>query len=280
MLIYYFCAAFALIGCGALGLFLARSKIRPIWVRVEELESQLKREHANRTLVEQSLASALVRPDIQKRLFTSQYGEDLLIWCYFNQSRRGYFVEIGGYDGVTYSNTYALEMLGWEGVVVEADPELYSKCVHVRTRSKCIHAAVGKNDAQGTVSFSSVVDHAGVTPLSFVMADEAHRSRCKKEGGRIILYDVPYLSVNRILADCLLPQIDVLSVDIEGMELEVLAAIDYDRFTPRLMVVEANSKKARAAILEVMGQKGYRLWRETVCNLLLIPIRDSQQRAK
>jgi hypothetical protein len=53
----------------------------------------------------------------------SQYGQDQLIDKLLNQKRNGFFVEIGGYDGETFSNSLFLEKeRRWSGLLVEANP--------------------------------------------------------------------------------------------------------------------------------------------------------------
>ena len=56
----------------------------------------------------------------------SQYGQDQLIDKLLNQKRNGFFVEIGGFDGETFSNSLFLEKeRGWSGLLVEANPYTY-----------------------------------------------------------------------------------------------------------------------------------------------------------
>ena len=53
----------------------------------------------------------------------SQYGQDQFIDKLLNQNRNGFFVEIGGYDGETFSNSLFLEKeRRWSGLLVEANP--------------------------------------------------------------------------------------------------------------------------------------------------------------
>ena len=48
----------------------------------------------------------------------------------------GYFIEIGGFDGVTLSNTYLLEQQGWSGLLVEPLPEHFARLDTVRSCDK------------------------------------------------------------------------------------------------------------------------------------------------
>ena len=47
--------------------------------------------------------------------------------------RNGTFVEIGGNDGLSTTNTYHLERcLGWQGLLIEGRPENFNKMVRAR----------------------------------------------------------------------------------------------------------------------------------------------------
>jgi len=74
----------------------------------------------------------LYKPNGSKKgiISWSQYGQDQLIDKLLNQKRNGFFVEIGGYDGETFSNSLFLEKeRGWSGLLVEANPYTYELMV-------------------------------------------------------------------------------------------------------------------------------------------------------
>jgi hypothetical protein len=52
--------------------------------------------------------------------------------------------------------------------------------------------------------------------------------------------------------------IDYLSVDTEGSEYEILSALDFGRFRPRIITVEHNHNQSkRRAIESLLGREGY-----------------------
>ena len=56
----------------------------------------------------------------------------------FTRKKNGYFIEIGAYDGIAISNTYALErQLGWKGICVEPLPTRFADLVTNRTANCC-----------------------------------------------------------------------------------------------------------------------------------------------
>jgi FkbM family methyltransferase len=54
----------------------------------------------------------------------SQNNEQDIIVNYF-KGFTGKFLDLGAYDGVTFSNTYALALSGWRGVAVEGSPSVF-----------------------------------------------------------------------------------------------------------------------------------------------------------
>lgn len=56
-------------------------------------------------------------------IFRSQLSQDLFVLSVLDFKKDGYFVEFGAYDGLSGSNSYALEMIGWSGVLAEPSLE-------------------------------------------------------------------------------------------------------------------------------------------------------------
>jgi hypothetical protein len=53
--------------------------------------------------------------------YWSQYGEDIVLDRVLNLKRKGFFVDVGCYHPVQYSNTYKLYRLGWRGINIDLD---------------------------------------------------------------------------------------------------------------------------------------------------------------
>lgn len=57
----------------------------------------------------------------------SQLGQDKIVDEYFHGKRNGVFVDVGAYDGVTFSNTLMLGREGgWTGVCIEPLPDNFA----------------------------------------------------------------------------------------------------------------------------------------------------------
>ena len=101
-------------------------------------------------------------------LSASQWSQDMFVMYAVGSKRGGLFLEIGGADGFTHSNTYALEHhLGWSGTLVEPDPGQFKVLQHARKNNALINAAISPRGTDERCrlrrvgQFSSLVGHEG-----------------------------------------------------------------------------------------------------------------------
>jgi FkbM family methyltransferase len=172
---------------------------------------------------------------------------------------RGTFVELGAFDGLSQSNTAWLEAnRAWRGILIEAIPEAYEQCVRNRPRATVVNCAcVSDEYPSATVEMvysglMSIVrgarssdedDHAWVSLGEELQ--QVSRYTCT----------VPARTLTSVLDEYRLRQIDLLSLDVEGYEIEVLKGLDLDRFRPKQILVE-ESRQDRVG--RQLTSRGYR----------------------
>ena len=158
------------------------------------------------------------------------------------RKRRGTFVELGAFDGMSQSNTVWLEMhRGWRGLLVEAIPEAYERCVRNRPLATVVNCAcVSDTYPDPTVEMV----YAGLMSIvrgarSTDEADEAWVS-LGEDLQKLERYtcSVPARTLSAVLDEHELRTIDLLSLDVEGYEVDVMKGLDLERFEPRHIVVE------------------------------------------
>ncbi|MFT3807432.1 FkbM family methyltransferase [Arenimonas sp.] len=150
----------------------------------------------------------------------------------------GLFVEVGAFDGTSFSNTSCLADVGWSGILVEPVPEFATAC-----RSKyadhpgirVVEAAVGA--AAGVVELTV----AGTLTTASKSSLEAYKGLdwAAPSVSQAHVISVEQLTLDSILTDAGVNRpIDVLVVDVEGGEADVFAGFSMDRWQPTLMIVE------------------------------------------
>lgn len=155
----------------------------------------------------------------------------------------GTFLEAGANDGIRQSNTLFFEMKkGWRGVLVEAIPALYEQCRRNRPRAKVVWAALG---APEQVPGVARLRYAGLMSvvrggMQSTAEEDAHiLAGCEVQKLETYEVDVPYETLSNVLDRCGVTKVDFLSLDVEGMEAQVLAGIDFQRHAPTFILVEA-----------------------------------------
>ena len=178
-------------------------------------------------------------------MYYSQVGQDKLVSEIYHGKRHGYFLDVGAYDGVTISNTFHFESeLGWIGICVEPLPNVFPKLKSNRTcvcENSCVATSEGKVFFKCRGKGSKIVLSPG-----------KHTVECKAET-LVAILDRNNAPKN----------IEYMSIDIEGTELEVLESFPFDRYGFGVITVEHNSYvggeclERRDRILTLLSSKGY-----------------------
>lgn len=203
----------------------------------------------------------------------SQHGDDDYIWKFFNKKRNGLVVEVGAFDGVHFSNSYSLENIGWRSLCMEPTPSMYKKLLANRPKARCYNVAVVGDEDINEIDFLS--EELGL--LSGVDIDvEDVRLRYEKRGLEFKEPEkikVKARTLNSIFRELKTApgEIDCITIDVEGFEMDVLRGLDLDVFQPKMVVVEANTLAHKTEIIEYLNQRSYYLLTELGVNLIFVP---------
>ncbi|GAB6270108.1 MAG: FkbM family methyltransferase [Smithella sp.] len=184
----------------------------------------------------------------RKSLYMSQAGQD--IWVFgevFNEMRNGYFVDIGAHDGIYLSNTYILECkYGWKGICVEANPSSF-KLLKINRRAICVNACL-----DGTERF---VDFAKWGVIGGIIEPD----KFNKDGESCEVVRVKTQTLNNLLKEMdTPPEVDYLSIDIEGAEESVLKEFNFNDYLFKCITIE----RPTDTLKKIFTDNGYILIKE------------------
>jgi len=193
--------------------------------------------------------------------FYSQFREDEILASIFDFKKQGFCIEIGAYDGVTCSNTYFFEKLGWDCLVVEPIPEL---CEAIRRCRHCIVANVAISDSNGETDFF-IAEKAEI--LSTLENRKEIANRIDSEGGKLKKIRVKTQTLESLLDETgFSVHIDFVSIDVEGHEFEVLQGFPFHTVSPRIFIIEDNTTNHNFKVSDYMSRFGYIRFKRTGCN--------------
>lgn len=171
----------------------------------------------------------------------SQYNQDIILYNnFFKTIDKGYFVDIGAHDGVSLSNTKFFEDLGWEGVCIEPQPDIYKKLV---TNRKCITIQGAVSDLKKKqIEFCKITGYSSMLSGIIDYYDERHKERILSE---IQSYEnntkekiiVDNYNFNNVIQQ---ENINLLSIDTEGGEDKIINSIDFTRYKIDIILFEDN----------------------------------------
>ncbi|OGQ55116.1 MAG: hypothetical protein A3J24_06540 [Deltaproteobacteria bacterium RIFCSPLOWO2_02_FULL_53_8] len=192
--------------------------------------------------------------------YYAQYGEDKILDELF-QKKAGACVEVGGFDGITGSNTYYFEKLGWRCLIVEPMPDFCQKIKSVRN---CDVAEIAASDKAGEVEFYVA---SGVETLSTLQKDDKHFARIKSlSDEEIKKITVKTARLDDILLEHGMIDIDFLTIDVEGHEMSVLSGMSFGVISPRIIIIEDNSLGKDTQVKKFMESVSYTRFKRTGCN--------------
>ena len=158
--------------------------------------------------------------------------------------KNGKYIELGAYNGLTFSNTKWLEnSLGWKGILIEPSLNRYKECIKNRPNNHVFNCAcvsleykenVIKGDFIGTPTCSVGGWRKGSNTNNIVKAR----------------------TLSSIISECNYKDIDFLSLDVEGYELEVLKGIDFKNHSIKYILIEILTQ-FKATIFKFLTDNNY-----------------------
>ncbi len=196
--------------------------------------------------------------------------EEELVWSFFDNKTTGFFVDVGANHPFNWSQTWLLEKNGWRGILVEPQEAYYELLRQERKNSVVWRAACSSPRKQGEALLYRPNDNPGVATLQ-KNADDPDIRYDRSEKVQVVTLDEILIKAGR-------PSIDLLSLDVEGTELEVLEGFDIAQYRPKLILMEDKCQSPRKHFY--LRRAGYRFMRRTGFNNWYVPKEDPRCRIR
>jgi FkbM family methyltransferase len=200
------------------------------------------------------------------RAIFSHHVENELKEAFFGRSARGFFVDVGANHPQLASQTWHLEQLGWDGILIEPQPDLAGELRKVR-RARVYAVACSSPANAG----KSLPLHVAGSPHMTGIHASFDPNFAVPDMRRTGVIDVPVKTIDEILIDANAPiPIDFVSIDVETHEIEVLEGFDLAKWRPRLMLIEDLALDLR--LHRYVTSRGYKWVRRTGLNGWYVPM--------
>lgn len=191
-------------------------------------------------------------------MFFSQTGEDILINGVLGNQEKGFYVDVGAYDPIKFSNTYGFYMRGWSGINIDPNPKSIAKFNHARPDD--INLNIGISDKPEELTYYNFKESAFNT-FSKKLVDSYKTSP-------ISTTKIKVHRLDEVLSAHIWPlqKIDLMTIDTEGYDLNVLKSNDWQKYRPKVIAVEYD--KTNNDIDNYLKKLNYKL----ACNTILTKI--------
>ena len=192
---------------------------------------------------------------VGEKMNTSQHGEEKYLRKFFKETKTGAAVEVGAGDGILLSNTLWMEKRGWRVMCIEPNAELYLKLE--KNRACAVPAACSDVSGEQTLYRYETTksSHHGVVTVIEPLSDEFRKTYTFSDGSYTTSGSVRSFRLDDLLDQYGFKSLDFVSIDVDGIEMKVLAGFDIARWNPAAVLVECTSESIR--MRELFDSNGY-----------------------
>ncbi|RXG53911.1 Protein Star [Armadillidium vulgare] len=193
---------------------------------------------------------------------------DYFIRLIFQDKKNGVFVEAGALDGEFLSNTLRLEMeQNWTGLIIEPDPSSYRELLRKNRKSWSSNSCISNTNYSKRTTFlsrepaietSNKWAYKGATnELGITLPPVFNSFLNKTKATAIQVYCFPFYTYLLALN---MTNIDLVSLDLQGSEMEVLRSLPFQKIKVKMFIIETASEKTFDLNLEkFLNKKGYQM---------------------
>jgi len=195
----------------------------------------------------------------------SQEGEDRILCRIFEQQSVGFYIDVGAHHPKRFSNTYFFYKRGWRGINIDAMPGSMKNFEKLRPRD--INLEYGIGTFNGKLDYY-IFNEPALNSFSKELSKERNNENSSYKINEIVKVEILPLSV---ILDHQLPEkqiIDFMSIDVEGLDYEVLISNDWSKYRPKYVLTEILGSSLheieQSQIGKFMKQVGYFLYAKCI----------------
>lgn len=160
-------------------------------------------------------------------------GCDLIIDYIFKSKNKGFYIDVGCQHPISNNNTYLLYKKGWNGINIDLDE--VSIDMFNNFRSDDFNKQIAVSDYKGKIILYTYHNRSAVQTVNQQRAEKMNPRGLKK-------IEIECDTLNSIIDNSKFKnmEIDFLSIDIEGHELNALRTFDFNKYKPKLVIIEYN----------------------------------------
>ena len=170
------------------------------------------------------------------RSFSESFGEDLFVNYFFQQKKKGFYVDIGCNLPKSRSTTYLLYKKGWDGIKVDISPRSIKLNEYIRPNDINLNISVGKNE--DLIDAYIFYDNCSMNTVDKKFKEYTKKVLIKSQA----ILKLKQLRLNTILQNNMINKIDYLNIDVEGHEYEVISGFNIKKYQPELVSIEIHDK--------------------------------------
>lgn len=173
---------------------------------------------------------------------SAQYCEDLILDVLLGFKDEGFYIDIGANDSSIFSNTERFYKRGWTGINIEPDPVSFEK--FKEKRAKDINLNIGIGISRKELDFYRL----SADTLSTFSKNAV--KKYIKDGHKVLdVLKIPVKPLNDIFEEYAGGrEVDFMSVDVEGFEIEVLKSNDWKKYRPKIIILEINQNQNKLLV--------------------------------
>jgi len=203
----------------------------------------------------------------------SQEGEDLILTRILGEKKEGFYIDVGAHQPKRFSNTFLFYKRGWRGINIEARPG--SKKIFDKIRPHDINVEVPISSENKILKYYMFNE-----PALNGFSEEMSNSKNGLKDYKIIKeIDLQTKTLKEVLDSNVMKDqhIDFMTIDVEGLDYDVLLSNDWVKYKPSIILIEDNEfdlhNMEKSKVYNYLIQKGYSLIVK-IFNTLFFELKD------